>query len=244
MCGAGQEMRREGEMMRVRNEAENMWYVSQGDAGSFVKLNDCCSLLSQQQLWWRSCTGRWQRGAGPGEGAAAAPLFITESGNSSPRKWPKRYHAARFKEPITKQRGNLETNCDAFKFPTSNTRDGSVPQVDYVRLALPWQPVQCAFQVEFLNFYIDVHNIWEGTFAFSIFTICGGDAFSNFLWFTHSFSFTFQLKNCLHPPSCRGLKPAELRLPQQDLAERPLPYYAEDGASCLNMTCQMNDEGR
>ena len=75
--------------------------------------------------------------SGPGEGAATAPLFNTESGNSSPRKWPKRYHAARFKEPITKQRGNLETNCDAFKFPTSNTRDGSVPQVDYVRLALP-----------------------------------------------------------------------------------------------------------
>ena len=126
---------------------------------------------------------RWAAAAwsGPGEGAAASPLFITESRNSSPRKWPKRYHAARFKEPITKQRGNLETNCDAFKFPTSNTRDGSVPQVDYVRLALPWQPVQCAFQVEFLNFYIDVHNIWEGTFAFSIFTICGGDAFSNFL---------------------------------------------------------------
>ena len=118
---------------------------------------------------------------GPGEGAAASPLFITESRNSSLRKWPKRYHAARLKEPITKQIGNLETNCDAFKFPTSNTRDGSVPQVDYVRFALPWQPVQCAFQVEFLNFYINVHNIWEGTFAFSIFTICGGDAFSNFL---------------------------------------------------------------
>ena len=116
---------------------------------------------------------RWAAAAwsGPGEGAAASPLFITESRNSSPRKWPKRYHAARFKEPITKQRGNLETNCDAFKFPTSNTRDGSVQQVDYVCLALPWQPVQCAFQVEFLNFYI----------AFSIFTICGGDAFSNFL---------------------------------------------------------------
>ena len=37
----------------------------------------------------------------------------------------------------TKQRGNLESNCDAFKFPTSNTRDGSVPQVDYVHPALP-----------------------------------------------------------------------------------------------------------
>ena len=147
--------------------------------GHLWSLNDCCSLLSQQQL---SVVMRWAAAAwsGPGEGAAASPLFITESRNSSPRKWPKRYHAARFKEPITKQRGNLETNCDAFKFPTSNTRDGSVPQVDYVRLALPWQPVQCAFQVEFLNFYTDVHNIRECTFAFSIFTICGGDA-SNFL---------------------------------------------------------------
>ena len=36
--------------------------------------------------------------------------------------------------------------------------------------------MQCAFQVEFLNFYTDVHNIRECTFAFSIFTICGGDA--------------------------------------------------------------------
>ena len=181
MHGVGQETRREREMMRVRNEAENMWYASQGDAGSFVKfkwlLLSALTITVVMTVMHRAVAA-W---SGPGEGAAAAPLFNTESGNSSPRKWPKRYHAARFKEPITKQRGNLESNCDAFKFPTSNTRDGSVPQVDYVRLALPWQPVQCAFQVEFLNFYTDVHNIWEGTFAFSIFTICGGDAFSNFL---------------------------------------------------------------
>ena len=125
--GQDRRQRREGEMMRVRNEAENMWYASQGDVGSLVKWNDCCSLLSQQRLWWRSCRGRWQHGAGPGKGAAAAKLLITESRDSLPRKWLKRYNAARFKDPITKQRGNLDTNCDAFKFLTSNTRDGSVP---------------------------------------------------------------------------------------------------------------------
>ena len=127
----------------------------------------------------------------------------------------------------TKQRGNLESNCGALKFPTSNTRDGSVPQVDYVRLALPWQPVQCAFQVEFLNFYINVHNIWEGTFAFSIFTICGGIFFN---------SLTLSLSGWgRQSGSCPSWTPP---------AVRPLPYSAEDSASCLNMTSQMNEEGR
>ena len=77
--------------------------------------------------------GQRQRGAGPGEGAAAAQPLITESRNSSPRKWPKRYHAARFKDPVTKQRGNLDNKCDAFKSPTSDTRYGSVPQADYAQ---------------------------------------------------------------------------------------------------------------
>ena len=51
-----------------------------------------------------------------------------------------RYHAARLKDSIKKQRGNLDTNCDAFKFPTSNTRDGSVLQADYT---LPFHDNPC-----------------------------------------------------------------------------------------------------
>ena len=33
------------------------------------------ALTTMQWLWWRSCRGRRQRGAGPGKGASAAPLY-------------------------------------------------------------------------------------------------------------------------------------------------------------------------
>ena len=57
-------------------------------------------------------------------------------------------------------------------------RQGTHRQADY---ALPFHDSPCnALSRESFSIF-DVYNIREGTFAFSIYTICGGDAFSNSL---------------------------------------------------------------